>query len=163
MLNIDLLNPDPNNPRDITSGSLAGLRQSLELFGLVDLIIVNKRNMMVVNGNQRLKVFLDLGVKRVPCVLVDLPENDARLMGIAMNNDAICGSWTKEIITLLDALRDQTPEAFEKLRLQYLRNATMHLDIGAGQKVEQLRDQILNKEIFCPSCKKAFPEKDNRL
>ena len=52
------IKPAPYNPREISPESLAGLRQSLEKFGMVDLLVVNKRNMHIISGHQRFKILL---------------------------------------------------------------------------------------------------------
>jgi len=45
--------PAPYNPRKITDQAYAGLRESLQKFGLVDLLVVNKRNNRIIGGHQR--------------------------------------------------------------------------------------------------------------
>jgi hypothetical protein len=48
--------PAPYNPRTISSEALAGLRGSVERFGLVEPVVWNRRTGRVVGGHQRLKV-----------------------------------------------------------------------------------------------------------
>ena len=50
------IKPAPYNPREISNEALSGLRHSLEKFGYVDLMVVNKRNMRVISGHQRYKI-----------------------------------------------------------------------------------------------------------
>ena len=74
---ISSLSPWDDNPREITDEALKGLRDSLEKFGYVDLIVVNKRNMQVISGHQRLRVLKADGAEDVTCLAVDImpPEN----------------------------------------------------------------------------------------
>ena len=58
---ISCLAPWEENPREISPEALKGLRDSLEKFGYVDLIVVNKRNMQVISGHQRLRVLKEDG------------------------------------------------------------------------------------------------------
>ena len=62
------LNPAPYNPREISEGAYSGLKHSLEKFGYVGLIVVNKRNMRIVGGHQRYKILQECSLK----------ENDKR-------------------------------------------------------------------------------------
>jgi len=41
-VSVSELKPAPYNPREISDEALAGLRQSLERFGMVDLLVVNQ-------------------------------------------------------------------------------------------------------------------------
>ena len=66
------IKPAPYNPREIAPESLAGLRQSLEKFGMVDLLVVNKRNMHIISGHQRYKILQEAGVDIVTAMCVIL-------------------------------------------------------------------------------------------
>jgi ParB-like chromosome segregation protein Spo0J len=57
------IKPFAGNPRDITTEALSGLRSSLEKFGYIDLLIVNRRNMELVAGHQRFKVLQAGGIE----------------------------------------------------------------------------------------------------
>lgn len=102
---IDALNNAKYNPRkDLksTDAEYVKLKNSVEHFGYVDPVIVNKRNMTVVGGHQRLKVLKDLGYKDIEVVYVDLDETDEKALNIALNK--ISGDWDAE--KLEDLLRD---------------------------------------------------------
>ena len=51
-VSMSVIKPAPYNPREISDESLSGLRQSLEKFGMVDLLVINKRNMRIISGHQ---------------------------------------------------------------------------------------------------------------
>lgn len=78
------------------------LKNSIETFGNVEPIVWNKRTGNVVGGHQRLAVLIDLGFKSVPCSIVDLDENDEKLLNIALNK--IKGEW--DYNKLEDVLKD---------------------------------------------------------
>lgn len=63
------IKPFAGNPRDITTEALFGLRSSLEKFGYIDLLIINKRNMELVAGHQRFKILQEAGAETVLCVM----------------------------------------------------------------------------------------------
>lgn len=82
------------NPRITLAPKMAEyekLKNSIETFGNVEPIVWNKRTGNVVGGHQRLTVLKDLGYKSVPCSVVDLDENDEKLLNIALNK--IKGKW----------------------------------------------------------------------
>ena len=78
----DLIEAD-YNPRQMTKKQHQDLKESIELFGLVDPLIVNihpERLNVVVGGHQRLKIAKELGMQSVPCVEVNLdPEREKEL------------------------------------------------------------------------------------
>lgn len=102
---IDSLNIAVYNPRkDLkeTDPEYIKLKNSVEHFGYVEPVIVNKRNMTVVGGHQRIKVLKDLGYKDIEVVYVDLDETNEKALNIALNK--ISGDWDAE--KLEDLLRD---------------------------------------------------------
>ena len=119
---------DSENPRAISDEALSGLRQSLEKFGYVDLLVVNKRDMKLIAGHQRLKILKDAGVKRVKAVFVDFDEAKRRMLNITLNNQQICGYFTAQIIPLLEQIRNSYPDDYVSLRLQELREELNDLE-----------------------------------
>lgn len=130
------LKPDPNNPRDITSEAMKGLKTSLDRFGYVDLLVVNKRNMQIVSGHQRYKVLTSEGVESALCILVDADEVQQKAMALSLNNQEIAGHWTAAIIPILEELRNQAPDDYIDLRLRELREEVLEFEkenMGAGK------------------------------
>lgn len=116
------IKPAPYNPRGISDAALAGLRQSLEKFGLVDLLVVNKRNMRIISGHQRYKILQQEGVESVTAVMVDLDEISEMAMNLTLNSQQIVGSWTEAIIPLLEKLRTEAADDYVALRMKELRD-----------------------------------------
>ena len=94
----------PYNPRKISNEVLNKLKRSIEEFGYIEPIIVNKRTMYVVGGNQRLKVLRQLDIKEVQAVIVDLDDTHEKALNIALNK--INGEWDlpllKDLLLELD-------------------------------------------------------------
>ncbi len=113
----------PYNPRRISEEVLSKLKRSIEEFGYVEPIVVNKRTMHVVGGNQRLKVLRQLGIEEVQAVIVDLDDTHEKALNIALNK--INGEWDlgklKEIFEELEQnieminLTGFDPEEVEKI------------------------------------------------
>lgn len=94
-LKLSDLNPAPYNPRkDLKPGDpeFEKLRRSIETFGFVEPLIVNRRTgNTVVGGHQRLKVLKKLGHTEAECVIVDLPETEEKALNVALNK--VSGDW----------------------------------------------------------------------
>jgi DNA modification methylase len=123
------IKPFINNPRDITTEALSGLRSSLERFGYIDLLIVNKRNMELVSGHQRLKILQSEGIETVLCIIVDVDDLMQQTMNITLNNQAIAGYWTQALIPILERLRQEMPEDYLNLRLAQLREECAEFEV----------------------------------
>jgi len=67
----------PYNPRKWSKSAIEQLTQSIQRFGMLDPLIVNsapERKNIVLGGNFRLKILKDLKYKKVPVVLVNIPD-----------------------------------------------------------------------------------------
>ena len=84
------------NPRKISDGQLASLKQSIERFGFVDPVIVNDRTGILVGGHQRIKAAKELGLKQVPVVAVNLDETEEKALNVALNK--ISGEWDLDLL-----------------------------------------------------------------
>lgn len=106
-LNIYDLLPASYNPRKELSKEdeeYQNIKESIESFGYVDPIIVNK-DMTVIGGHQRLNVLKDLGYKKVLCVIVDIDKDKEKALNIALNK--ISGFWDNDKLTeLLEELNN---------------------------------------------------------
>ena len=105
---IDDLRPDPANPRRIGDEELESLTRSISEFGLIDPIIVRREDKTVVGGHQRLVAARRLGLKKVPVVFVDLSQEQARLLNLALNK--ISGTWDNELLARLMAELNEVPD-----------------------------------------------------
>jgi ParB-like chromosome segregation protein Spo0J len=70
------------------------LKNSLERFGLAEPLIVNKATERLISGHQRLNVLKASGIKEAEVVLVELNEDQEKLLNIALNK--IDGDWDYE-------------------------------------------------------------------
>ena len=79
------------------------IRRSIEEFGYVDPIIINKDG-TIIGGHQRASVLKSLGYTEADCIVVDLGKQDEKALNIALNK--IGGQWDMSL--LRDALQDLT-------------------------------------------------------
>jgi len=136
------IKPAPYNPREISNEALSGLRHSLEKFGYVDLMIVNKRSMRVISGHQRYKILQAEGVETVTAILVDVDEIQEQAMNVTLNNQEIAGYWTAALIPLLERLRNEAADDYLNLRLKNLRDAVGDMGVENMGDGKTLPDDI---------------------
>ena len=107
-IKIDELKPADYNPRKkLKPGDkeFEKLKKSIEEFGYVEPIILNKRTNTIVGGHQRLEVMKHLGYTEVDCVIVDLDEQKEKALNVALNK--ISGEWDNNLLTDLLKELDQ--------------------------------------------------------
>ncbi|HUW33529.1 MAG TPA: site-specific DNA-methyltransferase [Planctomycetota bacterium] len=123
------IKPAPYNPRQIGDAAFAGLQESMSKFGLLDLLVVNRRTGRLIAGHQRLKVLQAAGVKRMPVIQVDFDEVTEKAANLALNSQQLAGQWTAALAPLLDELRQQLPsDEYLALRLEELRGEIAQLE-----------------------------------
>jgi len=111
-LSIDKLHPAKYNPRkELKPGDpeFEKLKRSIEEFGLVEPIILNKRTGNVVGGHQRLSVLKHLGYTETDCVIIDLDETKEKALNVALNK--ISGEWDDGLLSAL--LKDIENSGFD--------------------------------------------------
>jgi len=82
------------NPREITEHDYEALKNAIKEFGIVDPIIVNKKENQIIGGHMRVRAAQELGMEEVPVYYIDLPENRAKILNLALNR--IQGRWNRE-------------------------------------------------------------------
>jgi len=144
MMNLRDLTPAGYNPRHISPEAQAGLRRSLEKFGLADKIVWNRRSGRVVGGHQRLDILLRAGVERARVVVVDLDDEAEKAMNVTLNNPLIAGEFTEDLGPLLDSIREWDPGLYDDLRFEDLRLDVFELDgdRGASGEDDAPRDDL---------------------
>jgi DNA modification methylase len=104
---IDQLRPDPANPRRIPDAELESLTRSIREFGLIDPIIARREDRTVIGGHQRLIAARRLGLETVPVVYVEVTDEQAKLLNLALNR--IAGSWDQELLARMLAELQEAP------------------------------------------------------
>ena len=105
---IDLLRPDPANPRRISDDELDALERSLRQFGFVSPVLARREDRTVIGGHQRLVAARRLGLTTVPVTWLDVSVEQARLLGLALNR--ISGTFDDALLARLLADLQATPD-----------------------------------------------------
>ncbi len=77
------------------------------MVGLINPIIARREDKIVIGGHQRLLAARKLGLKQVPVVLVDLSEQRAHLLNLALNRISV--TWDQELLARLLANLNAVP------------------------------------------------------
>lgn len=90
----------PGNPRLWTEKSTEDLTESIRRFGVVDPLVINYDD-TVLGGNFRVGVLKKLGLQTVPCVRVNIKEEDrARELALRLNKNT--GGWNFDLLAEFD-------------------------------------------------------------
>lgn len=116
------LNPATYNPRKMSKEARHGLAASLKRFGLVQDVVVNRRNNVIVGGHQRIAALKVAGETEVPVIWVDLSEEEEKALNVTLNNPAIAGEFDDGLQALLAQIKadESLGLVFEDLRLDHL-------------------------------------------
>jgi ParB-like chromosome segregation protein Spo0J len=112
---ISILNRADYNPRKISGKARSGLSKSLEKFGIMNLIIWNRKTGNVVGGHQRLDIIEARGETETDVVVVNLEPKDEVALNIALNNQALAGDYEASALDQLLAIKDVVGDDFEGL------------------------------------------------
>jgi ParB-like chromosome segregation protein Spo0J len=171
-LKIDDLIPDENNPRkELRPGDdeYEALRRSIEEFGYVSPVIVNKRNNLIVGGHQRIKVLKELGFDEIDVVYVDMDEANQMLLNISLNK--LGGSFDME--KLSEVIKDIQEDGYDATLTGFSMDDIDGL-IGAFDPLaadddldETPKDDSAEDEkesmIVCPKCQHVAPKEEFKI
>ena len=95
--NIDEIIPYINNPRD-NDAAVDAVASSIKNFGFNQPIAIDSNN-EIIAGHTRYKAAKKLGIKEVPCVIIDdLTDEEVRAYRLADNKVAEKATWNKELL-----------------------------------------------------------------
>jgi ABC-type transport system involved in cytochrome c biogenesis ATPase subunit/GNAT superfamily N-acetyltransferase len=84
LVEVDFLKVDSQNPNRMSARKLEALKKSIQRYGFVVPIITN-RDLLVADGEHRLKAAMALGMKQVSVVRLPVDEVDRRMIRQVMN------------------------------------------------------------------------------
>jgi ParB-like chromosome segregation protein Spo0J len=94
LIDIDSLQLDGDNPNKMKKNQLQALRKAIKRWGFIVPIITN-RDLLVADGEQRLTVARELGMKQVPVIRLDVEDVDRRILRQILNK--LKGHHVKEL------------------------------------------------------------------
>lgn len=72
--------------------AVAKIADSIQEFGFLNPITIDKNN-VIISGHTRLKAAKQLGMEEVPCIVLDMSEEDAKLARIVENKSHEYSTW----------------------------------------------------------------------
>jgi len=84
LIDIDRLQLDGDNPNKMKKGQLKALEDAIVKWGFIVPIVTN-RDLLVADGEQRITVAKELGMKQVPVIRLDVEDVDRRLLRQVLN------------------------------------------------------------------------------
>ncbi len=83
------------NPRDIEAQAFQGLKESLDVLGLLEVPVVNEAHKppRCISGHQRIRGLIEQGFEFADCIMVNFDEVTEQTANLEMNNPAIEGHW----------------------------------------------------------------------
>ena len=144
--NLDDLLPDPKNPRR-NDGAVSAVTESIREFGFRVPLVVDK-DMIIRAGHTRYKAAKELGITRVPCVVVtDLTQKQLKAFQLADNKTGELATWDAAMLNLemsdLAELFDMSLFGFNK------KSNDNPTSTGSGEGGS-------SQYIVCPRCNKMF-------
>lgn len=92
------------NPRKLSESERRNLEKSIKEFGAVVPIVLNigSRTNIIIGGEQRLKVYADLGIAEVECMIPsrELTLEEEKELNLRLNKNT--GSWSEELLKEFD-------------------------------------------------------------
>jgi DNA modification methylase len=92
----------------MSEGEMTNLQHSIAHWGMAQPLVVRRQHATIVAGHRRLQAAMALGLSEVPVIWVDVSEQEAEILGIALNR--IAGEWDLpklgEVLAKLQALPD---------------------------------------------------------
>ena len=92
-VDIETLHLDKNNARIHNQRNLEAIGGSIDEFGQVEPLVVQKSTGRVIGGNGRLEVLRKQGAQTVEIVEVDLDDKKSTALGLALNRTAELADW----------------------------------------------------------------------
>ena len=185
------LRPAEYNPRKITDEAFEGLGHSISRFGMLSHIVWNKRTGNIVGGHQRYKHLVEMGEEETDVVVVDLDDNEEVALNITLNNKAVRGDFTRDVVDQLRTSEAQLGSAFKQIGLldlyEHLRSRGFEKtkkekrdkmpqerkeqndggskDHGGevGKTSGKIEDDKPQAVLKCPKCKSQWKLQDNTV
>ena len=158
LVSIDSLKGYGKNARTHSEAQIAQIMASLREFGWTNPVLISPK-MGVIAGHARLEAARRLGMKEVPCIILDgLTDAQRRAYVIADNKLALNAGWNEDL--LREELLELKSMEFDMDLLGFdpeeMADITLGREINQPEYDESAADDV--EMITCPECGKSFPK-----
>ncbi len=142
-VDIDLIKPYKNNPREIPMESVQKVMNSIREFGNNQPIVVDNDNIIVV-GHTRWKALKQLGKAKAFVVKKDFPKGQAMAYRIMDNRSGEESKWSNKLLaTELNILKDDSFDLqLTGFNLTELENLANDKELGFVQNAKDLKENF---------------------
>jgi hypothetical protein len=131
-VNINKLKGMKYNPREISNFDKENLKRSIKEFGNVRPIVVNK-DYTIIGGHQTINALKELGWKEVDVIRLDLTEEKAKLLNLALNR--ISGEFNQELLDkFIEDIDNLSLSGFSEAEINNLKNSYDYGDLSKDIK-----------------------------
>lgn len=130
-VHITKIKPSHYNPRKLSDSNKEHIKTSLQKFGFVIPIVVNKNNDTIVGGHQRYQIAKELGYTEVPVHYVDLTEDEERELNIRLNKNI--GRWDTTKLKEVFQEEDLTKWGFNQYEIDTIYQVQEYQDDDSTQ------------------------------
>jgi hypothetical protein len=147
LIEINKLKPATYNPRQITTKQYNDLKESIDKFGIVDPIIINKDN-TIIGGHQRYKIWKEKAKESnvdditIPCVVLELNKEQERELNVRLNKNT--GEFDMDILANEFDIDELVDWGFK------------HIDLGLN--IDKIEDNPYTDKIEAP----VYEPKNNK-
>lgn len=133
-IDIDLIKPYKNNPREIPIEAVESVKKSIQQFGNNQPIVLDNDNVIVV-GHTRWRALKDLGKKKAFVVKKDFKKSDAIAYRIMDNRSNENAKWEKNLL---------------KEEIKVLQDEDFNLDF-TGLNFDEIEKYLETQPVFNPT------------
>ena len=142
-VDIDLIKPYKNNPREISAEAVQKVMKSIKEFGYNQPIVVDK-NHVILAGHTRWKAMKQLGKKKANIIIRDLTKEQAVAYRIMDNRSGEESKWQNKLLAEeLNVLQDKSFDldltGFNATELENLANDK---ELGFIQNQKELKENL---------------------
>lgn len=155
-VDVDAIELDPTNPNIMTAEQMSAMRKSMQQYGYLAPVILDRNN-KICDGEHRVLVYRELGLKTIPAYVVDLDsDTDRKQLRQVMNKLHGTHDQAKdadELVEIMQASQDKTLRELSELIAQpqeeLMRTVLQHhptLDYLAPENEDQV-DKLIDDEL----------------
>ena len=150
-MKVEELIPYINNPRN-NENAVDKVASSIAEFGFKNPIFIDKNN-VVVNGHTRLLASKKLGLKEVPCIVIDdLTDTQIKAFRIADNKEAEYSKWDYDLLNIELEQLEELDFSMSDFGISTFEPIEFEIDEDIEEILEEEYEEPPKKTCTCPNC-----------